>query len=78
MYPIRVLPGWLQILSGAVPIRWALQAMDESLLGNRDWSFLVTHWAITVGISLIYIAITRWLQAKVHDSMRLSGELSSI
>ena len=78
MYPIRVLPGWLQILSGVIPIRWALQAMNESLLGNRDLSFLVTHWAITVGISLIFIAITRWLQAKVHDSIRVSGELSSI
>jgi ABC-2 type transport system permease protein len=78
MYPIRVLPGWLQILSGVVPIRWALQAMDESLLGNRDLSFLVSHWAITVGISLIFIAITHWLQARVHDSIRISGELSSI
>jgi ABC-2 type transport system permease protein len=78
MYPVRVLPGWLQILSGALPIRWALQAMNESLLGNFDWSFLVTHWAITVGISLVFIAITRWLQDKVHDSIRVSGELSSI
>lgn len=78
MYPIRVLPGWLQILSGAIPIRWALQAMNESLLGNRDLTFLATHWAIAIGISLIFLAITRWLQVKVHDSIRLSGELSSI
>jgi ABC-2 type transport system permease protein len=78
MYPIRVLPGWLQIVSGAVPIRWALQAMNESLLGNRDVTFLVTHWAIAVGISLIFLAITRWLQSKVHDSIRINGELSSI
>jgi ABC-2 type transport system permease protein len=78
MYPIRVLPGWLQILSGVLPIRWALQAMNESLLGNHDGSFLVTHWAVTVGLSLVFIAITRWLQDKVHDSIRVSGELSSI
>jgi ABC-2 type transport system permease protein len=78
MYPIRVLPGWLQILSGALPIRWALQAMDESLLGNHDGSFLFTHWAVTVGLSLVFIAITRWLQGKVHDNIRVSGELSSI
>ncbi len=78
MYPIRVLPGWLQIISGVLPVRWALQAMDESLLGNRNWSFLVTHWAAAVGISLFFIAITRWLQVKVQDSIRLNGELSSI
>jgi ABC-2 type transport system permease protein len=78
MYPIRVLPGWLQILSGVLPIRWALQAMNESLLGNWNWSFLVTHWAVAVGVSLVFLAVTRWLQSKVHDSIRLSGELSSI
>ena len=78
MYPIRVLPGWLQILSGVLPIRWALQAMNESLLWNHDWSFLVTHWAVTVGLSVVFIVITRWLQDKVHDSIRVSGELSSI
>jgi ABC-2 type transport system permease protein len=78
MYPIRVLPGWLQIVSGAIPIRWALQAMNESLLGNRDAVFLITHWSIALGISLIFLAITSWLQSKVHDSIRVSGELSSI
>jgi len=78
MYPIRVLPDWLQILSGILPIRWALQAMNESLLGNHDLSFLTTHWAMSVVISLIFLTITRWLQVKVHDSVRVSGELSSI
>ncbi len=78
MYPIRVLPGWLQIISGAIPIRWALQAMNESLLGNRDLVFLITHWVIAIGISLIFLAITGWLQIKVHDSIRVGGELSSI
>lgn len=78
MYPIRVLPGWLQVLSGALPIRWALQAMNESLLGNRDLSFLLVHWGAALGISLVFMAITAWLQVKVHDSIRVSGELSSI
>ncbi|MBA4384166.1 MAG: hypothetical protein C0410_05470 [Anaerolinea sp.] len=78
MYPIRVLPVWLQYVSGAVPIRWALEAMNESLLGSHDLNYLATHWVMTVGLSLIFIAITRWMQAKVHDSIRLSGELSSI
>ena len=52
--------------------------MNESLLGNRDLAFLLTHWAMAIGISLVFLAITGWLQARVHDSIRLSGELSSI
>lgn len=78
MYPIRVLPGWIQIISGMIPIRWALQAMNESLLGNRDLTYLAIHWAMAIAISLVFIVITRWLQAKVQDSVRISGELSSI
>ena len=78
MYPIRVLPDWLRTIAGVIPIRWALQAMNESLLGNHDLAFLATRWAITIGLALGFVIITRWLQVKVHDRIRLSGELSSI
>jgi ABC-2 type transport system permease protein len=78
MYPIRVLPDWLQVVSGIIPIRWALEAMNESLLGNRDLTFLATHWAVALAISLVFLAVTRWLQVKVADSIRVTGELSSI
>ncbi len=78
MYPIRVLPVWLQTLSGAVPIRWALEAMNESLLGSFDLKYLAIHWAMAIGLSLVLIMLTNWLQVKVHDKIRLSGELSSI
>jgi ABC-2 type transport system permease protein len=78
MYPIRVLPVWLQYISGVVPIRWALEAMNESLLGNHDLKYLAFHWMMSIGLSLIVMVVTRWMQVKVHDSFRLSGELSSI
>jgi ABC-2 type transport system permease protein len=78
MYPIRVLPGWLQVLSGVLPIRWALQAMNESLLGTHDLGFLLTHWGMAVGLALVFLALTAWLQVQVHYSLRVSGELSSI
>jgi hypothetical protein len=72
------LPVWLQYISGAVPIRWALEAMNESLLGTHDLKYLVFHWVMTINISLILMAITHWMQGRVHDSIRLTGELSSI
>lgn len=78
MYPLRVLPGWLQTLSGLIPIRWALEAMNESLLGNKDIRFLGIHWSLALIISLIFLLLTGWLQVKVQDSIRVTGELSSI
>ncbi len=62
MYPIRVLPGWLQSVAGVVPIRWALEAMNESLLGNRDVTFLAGRWSMTLALSVAFILVTRWLQ----------------
>jgi ABC-2 type transport system permease protein len=78
MYPIRVLPEWLQIASGLIPIRWALLALNESLLGARDLGYLGMRWGMALGISLIFLLITQWLQNKVHDQIRVTGELSSI
>lgn len=78
MYPIRVLPVWVQYVSGVVPIRWALEAMNESLLGTRDLKYLAFHWLMAIVISLVILVLTRLMQARVHDSIRLSGELSSI
>jgi ABC-2 type transport system permease protein len=78
MYPIRVLPGWVQVIAGALPIRWALEAMNESLLGTRDLRFLGIHWLVTIGLSLVFMLITRRLQVLVHNSIRVTGELTSI
>jgi len=78
MFPMRILPEWLRILAAGVPIRWALEAMNESLLGNRDLPYLALHWGLTIGISLVIYILNRWLQVKVHDRIRVTGELSSI
>jgi ABC-2 type transport system permease protein len=78
MYPISVLPAWMQAISAVIPIRWALQALDASLLGSYDTVFLLEHWAVALLISLLFLALTRWLESKVHDLIRITGELSSI
>lgn len=78
MFPIRVLPGWLQTVSAVFPMRWALEAMNESLLGMRDLTYLSTHWLIAIALCLVLLVVTNWLQNKVQDKIRISGELSSI
>ncbi len=78
MFPIRVLPEWLQVVSGAFPMRWALEAMNESLLGMRDITYLGTHWLIAIGLCMALLVVTNWMQNKVQDKIRISGELSSI
>jgi len=78
MYPIRVLPEWLQWISVIVPVRWALQALDSILLKT---SKLEGYWFF-IGMSFItatvFWLLSIWFNRKVDDHIRITGELSSI
>ena len=78
MFPIRVLPSWMQFISGFIPVRWALEAMNESLIGSTNPSFLLEHWGFALGISFITLAISSVMQKKVQNIIRINGELSTI
>jgi len=78
MYPIRVLPQWLQGISTIVPVRWALQALDSTLLNNQTQSNYWFYLGMAVLIASIFWLISLWLDRKVHDHIRVTGELSSI
>ncbi len=78
MYPISILPVWVQSISMIFPIRWALEAMDLSLMGEFNTANLLQLWGLSIGISLTLWAISTWMERKVHDTIRVTGELNSI
>jgi len=78
MYPIRVLPVWMQVISVIFPIRWALEAMQAALQGSHDAALLARSWVLALLVALAYLGLARILEGKVHDLIRVSGELSSI
>jgi ABC-2 type transport system permease protein len=78
MFPITILPGWLQKVSAVFSIRWGLEALQDSLKGAALDINLAGKWALSLGISLIFLLISRWLDGKVHDHIRVTGELHSI
>ncbi len=78
MYPISILPVWVQSISMIFPIRWALEAMDLSLMGEFDAATLFRLWGLSIGISIVLWAISVWMEQKVHDTIRITGELNSI
>ncbi|MGB8253150.1 MAG: ABC transporter permease [Anaerolineaceae bacterium] len=78
MFPIRILPEWMQVISNVIPIRWALEALDAALVGQQNLTFLLSHWGMTLLLSLLFWGLTHWLEGKVHDQIRVTGEMSSI
>ena len=78
MYPIRVLPEWLQWISVVVPVRWALQALDSILLKTTkldNYWFFISMSFIT---ATLFWLLSVWFNRKVDDHIRITGELSSI
>jgi len=78
MYPIHVLPVWMQSISTIFPIRWALEAMNAALAGAGDLRFYASQWGLSLLLSLVFWLATRWMEGKVHDQIRVTGEMSSI
>ena len=78
MYPISVLPVWMQQISTVFPIRWGLEGLRASLKGSPIDTVLISKWLIALGISLVYYLLARWFDGKVHDHIRVTGELHSI
>ena len=78
MFPISVLPLWMQKISAVFPIRWGLEGLRDSLQGGMIDSALTTKWLISLGISLVFYLLSRWFDNKVHDHIRVTGELNSI
>jgi ABC-2 type transport system permease protein len=78
MFPISILPAWLQKVSAIFPIRWGLEALYESMNGAPTSTMLLFKWILALGISLVFLLFSRWLDQKVHDHIRITGELHSI
>jgi ABC-type uncharacterized transport system permease subunit len=78
MFPIRILPEWMRVVSMGIPIRWALEALDAALVGQQDLTFLLSHWGMTLVLSLLFWGLTRLMERKVHDQIRVTGEMRSI
>ncbi|MBN2678356.1 MAG: ABC transporter permease [Anaerolineaceae bacterium] len=78
MYPIRILPEWMQAVSTIFPIRWALEALDAALTGSHDLARLAECWGLGLLLSFLFWGVTRLLEGRVHDRIRVTGEMRSI
>ncbi|NPV57158.1 MAG: ABC transporter permease [Anaerolineae bacterium] len=78
MYPIRILPEWMQAISAVFPIRWALEGLQAALYGVSDMNFYAGRWGMALALGLLFWLTAHWMERKVHDLIRVSGEMSSI
>jgi ABC-2 type transport system permease protein len=77
MFPISVLPGWLRLLSGPIPLTWAVSALNGALTGAETLDV-----ALRIGLALAlsggFWLLSVWLGRLVHDRIRQSGGLGML
>lgn len=76
MFPISVLPRWLQFVSSAIPMTHALTAMRLALFGGALRTSLVTEISVLAGFALVMLPLSLLLFEKALRHARLSGSLS--
>jgi ABC-type multidrug transport system permease subunit len=78
MFPIEYLPRWILWLSNSIPLRWGVTGLNVSFQAGPALSQIGIDWAISIGISFLYLIVTYFLSRKVHNMIRITGELSSV
>ncbi len=78
MFPIEYLPHWILWLANSIPLRWGVSGLNSSFGVQPTFANMWLDWAISVGVSLIYLLTTYLLSEKVHTMIRVTGELSSV
>lgn len=78
MFPIEYLPHSILWLSNSIPVRWGVTGLNSSFQTQLQFSVIWPDWALALGISLTYLLCTYLMSKRVHDMIRVSGELSSV
>jgi ABC-2 type transport system permease protein len=78
MYPVSVLPGWLQAFSYPLPVRWAVAALNQVLTGQGGFDTIWVNWLAALGLSLTFWLLARWMGRLIHDRIRMNGGLGMV
>lgn len=78
MFPISYLPRWILWLSNSIPVRWGVSGLNISFQPQMQASTIWLDWLFAVGVSSIYLLVTYFMSRRIHDMIRISGELSSV
>jgi ABC-2 type transport system permease protein len=78
MFPPEILPGWARWVTSILPMSWAVRSLNLSFQSGTTLSALWMDWSAALGLSSLFLIITIFMSRRVHNMMRVNGELGSI
>lgn len=76
LFPIPILPAWVQPLCYAFSPYWVARALQRSIAGAPP-AALLPVWGIMLGLALLQIILAGWLFDLVERRTRQTGELAT-
>jgi ABC-2 type transport system permease protein len=75
LFPVVLLPGWMNHLSPLVSAYWATEAMSGAAQGS-GWAGVLPEWGSMLGLSVGYVVLSIALLHFVVARVRRSGALT--
>jgi ABC-2 type transport system permease protein len=66
IYPISIMPNWLQVVARINPLTYIVDALRTLMLtSTTDYSSLVPDFAVIIGVTIVLVAIGAWLYPRI-------------
>lgn len=77
VFPLDVLPGFIEAISIAVPATWGVQATRELLLNDAGWRDVLPETLVLAGFSVVLLPLGAAVLARCLRTARAAGVLGS-
>lgn len=75
MFPITVLPDWVQPLSWVLPPTWAIELLRIISKKNINQEEIIVAWGVLLVLTLIYLLISLAYYRLVEKKAKINGNL---
>jgi ABC-2 type transport system permease protein len=75
-YPVAIMPAWLQLVAGFMPITYAVRAMRRALLTGASWSELAPDMVVLLLFTLVLFPLALLIFRWSVERARVDGSLA--
>jgi ABC-2 type transport system permease protein len=76
LFPVSILPDWLQIVAKINPVTYALDGMRTALLGNAPFSALYHPLVVLLGFAALLLPCSVWAFGWALRRTKMNGTLT--
>lgn len=75
LFPVSIMPGWMQTVSKALPITYSLDAMRLAIFQGYTVKMLWHPLAVLAGMAIVLLPLSVWTFSKAVEKGRRDGSL---